>query len=200
MRIPSFEIADNMFNKYNVPDNIKKHCLKVSQSAEKIAKTLSQKGVKIDIDIVLIGAYMHDLMKAVTLEKLEKNDFFNYKGPTKDELETWEKLKLKYKGMHETDIIAEILKPEYPEFAEFMVKVGEYKTVENSLEVLIIQYADFRTLGTNTVTIEERVKYLQGKYIPNTPTAATERIELELKRVKKIEDITSFIGLEKILE
>ncbi len=55
-----------LWDKYNLPDNVKRHCIKVAEVALKIAKRLSERGLKVDLEAVKLGALLHDIGRAIT--------------------------------------------------------------------------------------------------------------------------------------
>ena len=159
MNYPDKEFCMNLFDKYKVPENIKKHCITVS----KLGKFLAEKA-NLDTNLIESACLLHDVMKSVTLKTLEKNEKLNYSGPSEEELEVWKNLKEKYSNMHETEIIYEILKEDYPEFAKFMLDVGKIHEVSDDIRIVIVQYSDMRSKGDEIVSIQERIEDLKTRY------------------------------------
>ncbi len=64
MNVP--EDVLKIWNKYRLPENVRRHCMKVAEIALRIAKRLKANGVEVDEDAVLKGALLHDLGRAIT--------------------------------------------------------------------------------------------------------------------------------------
>jgi len=68
-----------LWDKYGMYDCIREHCIRVSALSVEIAKTLIQKGEKINIGLVKYGGLLHDIAKVYDIEK--KSDVpHNIKG------------------------------------------------------------------------------------------------------------------------
>ena len=62
MEIP--EIVLKIWDKYNLQENVRRHCIKVAEVALKIAENLKDRYV--DIEAVKVGALLHDIGRAIT--------------------------------------------------------------------------------------------------------------------------------------
>ena len=117
MKLPPREELEQMFDKYKIMINIKRHCEKVNQIAVFLAKKLKEAGEDVDVEFVDRSSLIHDLMKSVMLKELKKDDRFNAPEPTDEQLEMWKQLKEKYSwAKHESEILHDMFKNEYPEY------------------------------------------------------------------------------------
>jgi putative nucleotidyltransferase with HDIG domain len=160
MKHPSVEECFALFDKYYVPKPILSHCKAVSSLATRIAVQLKEKGIPIDVELVRVGGLMHDWMKAVTLDETRfgKSERFPL-NPTKEEWASWKELRQRFPDMHECDIAHDLLKDEYPEFAVFIQREGALSKkldLVRGWEEKVIHYCDWRVLGTDIVSLEER--------------------------------------------
>ena len=64
--LPSSRGATRLLKKAGCPPNVIKHCKTVSKIAVKIAKKLKKKGILVDVDLVKIGALLHDIGRSRT--------------------------------------------------------------------------------------------------------------------------------------
>lgn len=175
-RLPDIDEALLLFDEYAVPKNIKAHCQKVSEVAVLIADKMSRRGTSIDIELVRIGAVLHDWMKAVTLEKLEETKQFGY-TPNSDEIAMWKKLRARFAGKHEGEIAHELLRNKYPELAEFLRQkdvITLSPDMPHSWELKIVHYADWRVLGDKVVPLKERMNDMSLRYAAKIATRGQE--------------------------
>ncbi|HIP24938.1 MAG TPA: TIGR00295 family protein [Archaeoglobus profundus] len=56
----------NIWDKYNLPENVRRHCIKVAEVALKIAEKIKERGHNIDLELVKKGALLHDIGRAIT--------------------------------------------------------------------------------------------------------------------------------------
>jgi uncharacterized protein len=57
-----------VWNKYNLPENVRRHCIKVAEVALRIAEKIKDNGYNVDLDAVKKGALLHDIGRAITHE------------------------------------------------------------------------------------------------------------------------------------
>ena len=163
MNLPTEQQCQELFEQYCVPHNIKEHCEKVRLVAVFLAKKLQQRGEKINIDLVDKSALLHDLFKVVVLEKLGSNKYHHYE-PTPTEVAMWRHLRKKYPGKFESEVAYDLFKDDYPELA-ITLKNASHPVRENRTpEELVVHYADWITLGTKVVSLDERLAYLFETY------------------------------------
>lgn len=65
-KLPSREQAIELLRKINCPPVVISHCEAVAQIALEIADKLEKKGIRIDLELVEIGALLHDLGRSKT--------------------------------------------------------------------------------------------------------------------------------------
>mgnify|MGYP001589663148 CR=1 FL=1 len=192
MKLPSVEECNALFNRYHVPKNIFTHCKKVSELAVSIAERLKKRGIGINVELVRIGALMHDWMKAATLEALDRPPF-SYK-PTQQEIAAWKELRARFKGMHESEITHELLKDKYPELTAFLMHeraIAHDLSIKRSWEEKIVHYADWRAYGDKVIPLNERMDDFFVRYRKKiTDLGRWERVkQAERKAEKEIEDV-----------
>ncbi|MBI4153286.1 HDIG domain-containing protein [Candidatus Woesearchaeota archaeon] len=192
MKLPTVEECTALFKQYHVPKNIVEHCRKVSKLAVSIAEGLKKRGIVIDVELVRIGALMHDWMKAVTLKQLGQNKYFRY-TPTRDELASWKELRARFKGLHEAEIARELLKNTYPELGEFLIHeriIAHDLSIKRSWEEKVVHYADWRVLGDKVIPLHERMDDFFVRYRKKiTDLGRWEKVkQAEQKAEKEISD------------
>jgi hypothetical protein len=166
MIAPSFEFIHQLFIDYAVPAPIYDHCRIVQKVGRLIGERLQNGGVVLDLDGLEKTCLIHDTFKVVSLPDLDPRPALDYPGATEDELKAWNYLKRKYAGMHETQVAAEILREEYPEFAGQVERLGQIDSgnlLQQPLELQIVYYADRRVVYTRIVSLRERLDYITSK-------------------------------------
>ncbi len=58
------KVVEDIWNKYNLSDDVRRHCKRVAELALKIAKNVKNKNI--DLNAVYIGALLHDIGRAIT--------------------------------------------------------------------------------------------------------------------------------------
>ena len=199
MNIPTKDECLELFSRYKVPNNILLHTKKVAEVALFIGKRLEGKGIEVSLELVESGALLHDLMKAVSLEKLEPNKKYKLDEVTREQLEMWQELKKKYPGKHEIEVTYEILKDDYPEFAKFILSIGSIKDIpgEESWEKKIINYADWRVFVDDVISLKERLTDLYERYKHKFNEKQKENWEKKVEHQINIEkEIMDKIGMK----
>lgn len=163
MKLPTQQEALESFARYKVPQNIFKHCLKVREVAEFLAKELNSSGAKIDVELVSSLALLHDLFKAVVLPELKANSLHPEEF-SNEEIAMWKKLKEKHPGMHETEIAYEAFKEEFPQFALLLRDVSNPFKRDRIPEQKLVHYADWRTFREEVVDLARRLEYIKQAY------------------------------------
>lgn len=190
MKLPSREyIRAELFDKYAVPSTIRRHCEKVRAVGEVLATGLHNDGVQIDLELVDRGCLVHDAMKAVTLPTLVANPEFSY-VPSAREIEVQTRLKERYAGLHETLITADILRPSFPEFSDFVASIGSTGNttyLDGGIELKVIHYADWRVQFDRIVPFRDRLQYLKDTYLHRYPDKGDEWWETAVKKELELE-------------
>ena len=65
-RLPSREQALELLRKNNCPPKVIEHCEAVAKLAVETAKACQKKGLKVDVELVEIGALLHDIGRSKT--------------------------------------------------------------------------------------------------------------------------------------
>lgn len=166
MRIPSNEYFANLLNEYCVPNPIRRHCEVVTKVGVILAKQLLQAGVHIDVLLVEAGCRVHDAFKAASLKELTPIPELGY-VPAEEEIEIQKRLSKRFKGIHETLIAAQMLQSEYPEFADFVSRIGSTGNpcyLEEGIELKVLHYADWRVQLDQIISFDDRLAYLCKAY------------------------------------
>lgn len=58
------ESVKALWEKYNLPENVREHCKAVAELAVRIAEAAKAKGYNVDIEAVRLGALLHDIGRA----------------------------------------------------------------------------------------------------------------------------------------
>lgn len=190
MELPSREyIIAELFDKYAVPSTIRRHCEKVRNVGEVLAIGLHNDGVQIDLDLVDRGCLVHDAMKAVTLPRLVANSEFDY-IPLAKEIEMQIMLKERYAGLHETLIVADLLRSSFPEFSDFVANIGSTGNttyLDGGIELKVVHYADWRVQFDRIVPFRDRLQYLKDTYLHRHSDKGDEWWEVAVKKELELE-------------
>ncbi|MCS7118602.1 MAG: TIGR00295 family protein [Archaeoglobaceae archaeon] len=60
------QIVEKLWNKYDLEGPVREHCKKVMEFALRIAERAEKNGLKLDKKIILFGALLHDIGRAIT--------------------------------------------------------------------------------------------------------------------------------------
>ncbi len=60
------EIVQRLWDKYSLPENVRKHCTEVAKLAVEMAERARQNGYDVDVEAVKLGALLHDIGRAKT--------------------------------------------------------------------------------------------------------------------------------------
>ncbi len=137
MRIPFAEECFKIMTEHQVPEHIIAHSKAVCDVATDIAEKLTKDNIKIDKDLVIAGALLHDV------RKLEKDHAF-----------AGAKL-LEGMGLIR---VARIVK------AHGLYRLEDENFAPRTIEEKIVFYADKRVVHDKIVSLEDRFKYLKERY------------------------------------
>lgn len=166
MRIPSNEYFENLLNEYHVPNPIRQHCEVVTKVGVILANQLLQAGVEIDVALVEAGCRVHDAFKAASLKELTPIPEVGY-VPSQEEIKVQKELSQRFQGIHETLIASQMLQSEYPEFADFVSRIGSTGNpcyLEEGIELKVLHYADWRVQLDQIISFDDRLAYLCKTY------------------------------------
>jgi len=197
MRIPSNEFCDSIMEEYCVPAPIRRHCEVVTEVGITLANHLKNAGVDVNISLVEAGCRVHDAFKGASLKELTPLPEMNY-TPSQQEIKVWEKLRKRYQDIHETLIAADILRNEYPDFAEVVSQIGSTGNscyLHGGIELKIMHYADWRVQFDKITSFDDRLAYLCETYKDSWSKAGISwdsRYEQEKQLEKEIFDKLDF--------
>ncbi len=167
--LPTEEECLSYFEKYKVPENIKRHCLKVQEVASFLAERLSQGrrpspgSVSVDQNFVRCLALLHDLFKMITIKEFGVG-FHAGAKITPEQAAFWKEMQEQYPDKYEGEVAYLIFKDKYPQLAHSLLMVSNPRNEHPSWEELIVHYADWRILQEKIVLIEGRMAYLRERY------------------------------------
>lgn len=84
----------------------------------------------------------------------------------------WKMLRSRYAGVHETLVAADVLRPIFPEFSEFVANIGSTGNsiyLNGGMELKVVHYADWRVQFTTIIPFRDRLQYLKDTYLPRHP-------------------------------
>ncbi len=161
MKLPTREECFKLLKKYGTFPNIVEHCKVVNKVAVYLAKRLSDKGIKINIDLVDRASLLHDIAKSkAILENI----------PPEEE-------------NHHIDGEKILIKEGYPEVGR-IVRMHSLKEIANlkTWEEKIMQYADLRVRHTDIIGLRERIEDLYARYNVPPEKRVDEKLVYNLER------------------
>ena len=147
MNVP--EDVLRVWDKYGLPENVRRHCIKVAEIAKRIAERIRSRGVEVDVDAVVKGALLHDLGRAITHAPFEH---FIISG----ELLRKEGFDEKIVRIAERHFSAGVDEEDAKRLGLRVVK----SFMPETLEEKIVCYADKVTRGEEEIPFEEFLKRL----------------------------------------
>ncbi len=137
MNIPSREECLAILNKNNTPSNVIEHCKSVCKVAEEIADKLIKKGIKLNKDLIIASALLHDIER-------DKDDHVAAGANLLKSMDFSE--------------IAEVVKK------HTLHGVEEEEAQPKTVEEQIVFYADKKVKGRKVVSLEERFEDIKKRY------------------------------------
>jgi len=176
MDLPSRERCMQLLEEHNLTEGMVAHSLKVTEIADYLAKKLDEAGEKINPELVNRAALLHDIAKFKHLDDDVRHHQAGY----------------------------EILKGEFPEIAEIVKRHALDMILEKGAfrcwEDKVVWYADKRVNHDMLASLEERFKYLLGRYGSGSK-GVKDVIELCRKPAFELErEIMGKAGIEPELE
>lgn len=177
MRIP--RIVEEVWKKYSVPEDVRRHCIAVARTALKIVEVAKRRGYNVDVDAVFLGSLLHDIGRVVT----NKIEHFVHSAEI-----------LRREGFDEK--IVKIVERHFSAGikAEEAEKLGIEKKdyIPETLEEKIVSFADNITFGETRVSFDEFIKYLEeiGKADPAMSWLAEISKRRAIEQKEEIERIT----------
>ncbi len=63
MRHPTRDECEQLLKEYGTPEHVKRHCRAVAETARIIAGALNEKGLTLDLDLILAAGLLHDIAR-----------------------------------------------------------------------------------------------------------------------------------------
>ena len=164
------EQTGEFFNEWGTPAHVRDHCAQVTSVARQVAEAFIRGGDIVDMNLLINAAMLHDMTRICDFHELNRASA-NFKEEITDEKwNKWVALREKYAGRDHADLAYEAL------YAK-----GFYKTAEvvrlhkttclvletdkfDTLEKVILYYADKRVLHNKIVSLAERFAEGRGRY------------------------------------
>ena len=166
MKLPTLAECQRLFEQYKIPSTVRQHCQTVYRVATVLADQLIATGYPLRKEVVGPLALLHDFMKAVVIERLGGDPFYQY-TPTAEEVAMHQELRQKYAGLSETYVTYLLLKDQYPEFAQLFLELDQFTRNPQTPvqeETKFIHYVDWRVLGNKVVPLKKRMDYIYERY------------------------------------
>lgn len=179
--IPTRQECLNLMDKYMVPIGVRKHCEVVNKVAVFLAKKLRAAGVDIDVDLVDAASLLHDLMRMI--------NFYSFEGASREQQETWKKLKERFGHVDHSEAAYEVLKDIYPRVAKVVAKHSVLAVMGSQVktwEEKAVTYADRRVVHTRIVSLDERYEDAKLRHADFYEKAELDP-DAEKRKIKKIE-------------
>ena len=175
-----------LYREYHVPQKVVDHMIKVAKFSEKLCDKFIKKGYKINKNLVIQAALLHDLVrvadfKTINLEKL------NQKITSKD-LEKWIELQEEYKEYGHGEAAYKILKSLNLKNVAALVRNHALKRIDDlkSWEEKILYYADKRVEGAHVVRLKTRLKKIRKRAVSaGAPLNKMLKIEKKVFRLER---------------
>ena len=136
-KIPSREECLHILNKNKTPSNVIEHCKTVCKLAENIAEKLINKGIKVNKNLVIAAALLHDI------ERDKENHIA-------------EGIKLlKSMGLSE---VSEVVRK------HSLYRIEDENVQPKTVEEKIVFYSDKRVKDKKIVSLEERFEDIKKRY------------------------------------
>jgi len=179
MNIPTREEAINLLYEVGLSESVINHSIAVANKALEIAQKLNNNGVTLNIQLVEIGALLHDIGRSKThgwLHAIEGGEIIREIG-----------LPEEVSRIAETHILGGLSKKD----AQILgLPVNRY--MPETIEEKIVCYADKLTKGPHYISVDERFNIWIEEY------GKTPILKNAMKRVKKIEkEIQKLIKFKK---
>ena len=180
----------NLLKQYHVPKHIMSHMQKVADVALFIGKKLSEKNIRIDMELLRQAALLHDLVKICDLSELDLTDC---EGFTAEDIQFWAHMirSCRYDG-HVNAAYNILIDLKENKLAEIVKKHrfnsvidANHKERPVTWEEKILYYADKRVRHESIVSIKERIEDGRRRYFPEGKIPPDER--LVEKQILKLE-------------
>ncbi|MHA1303984.1 MAG: HD domain-containing protein [Candidatus Heimdallarchaeaceae archaeon] len=139
--IPSKEECLVLLKKYNTPTNVIRHCLAVTDVAEKICREIQH----INKELVIAGAMLHDIGRSVTHSLFHANEGAKI---------------LKHEGIDPriTEIVKNHIGTGITKEEAIQLGLPPEDYMPKTLEAVVVSYADNLTKGENASSFEQALE------------------------------------------
>ena len=169
------EEVQQLIEEFRPPMHVQRHCRAVTKFAVKLGSRLVANGEKLDLNLLRHAALLHDLMRVVDFRTFTPEDFPDPASAA--DVELWENLREKWKGVHHAEAAAQILAERgFGRVAE-VVRKHQYLQIKKGFDIWeekLLYYADKRTKHDQLVSLQERLQDGRNRNLPeteNTPEA-----------------------------
>ena len=155
------------YKEYNTPKNVIAHMKQVAKICENLANKFEDKGVKINKELLLSAALLHDALRVCDIKNY--NPFEIKKNATKEDIRVWEDLRKKYYKMGHEKAISKLLKERGESKIANLILKHDFYLIDKlkTWEEKILYYADKRVDHDKIVSLKKRFK--EGKKRNNGP-------------------------------
>lgn len=147
---PSKEECMALLKEYHTPDHVIRHCLKVTETALKIASALNEKGTHLDLDLIQGAGLIHDIARVEDNHWEIGADIAYGLGYEKEaeiiRVHMYYICDPQKSSINETDILC---------LADRMVKEDEYVGLESRMQYILDK---FKGNAEAVTKISERIK------------------------------------------
>ncbi|MBN2458584.1 HD domain-containing protein [Candidatus Woesearchaeota archaeon] len=163
MNLPSRNECFTLYDRFMLPENIRRHIEQVTKVAVFIADSFIEKGIDVNRELVERAALLHDLLKPVDFDDIA--DPILGSELSVRQIGFFGQLKERFFGLSHEDAAFELFHDSYPELAEAIRKHKYVNIIEPacqpfSWEEKILTYADKRVAHDQIVTLDER--FIEG--------------------------------------
>ncbi|MFC1655252.1 HD domain-containing protein [Patescibacteria group bacterium] len=161
-----------LYELYRTPEHIREHCSKVALVGGKIAKSISEKGIEIDVDSVIHAGLLHDILRVVDIDGDHYKELCK-KAPKQDVL-VWNALKKQFNNLEHPYAIYRMLMSWGEEKIASIVRKHQFEAIISpeelpfTLEEKIMTYADKRVLHAKIVSLKGRFEDGAKRYQEGT--------------------------------
>ncbi|MCK5019153.1 MAG: tRNA (adenosine(37)-N6)-threonylcarbamoyltransferase complex ATPase subunit type 1 TsaE [Candidatus Peribacteraceae bacterium] len=187
--LPSLEEIKSWRKKFELPENVCKHCDAVAEVCKEIGEQFIKEGYIIRINAIIKAALVHDLFRFVDFKAGASHD--------RDEIiqpKIWEEIKEEHPAQKHEEVCEKFLKKQgYRVLSEIVKTHGVRSLPYNpmTIEQKILFYADKRVILDKKVTLKERFDDFVTRYGDGIWTKHAEKwyeqakeIEEELNKMK----------------
>jgi HD superfamily phosphodiesterase len=159
------ESIESLYDMYAVPANIRRHMQQVAKIAVFLAERLSERGIKIDVELVRRAAMLHDLFRIVDIRE---DGYQLLKSSHKVEAIIWDCLRKDAKGKGHAEFAYDFFIAQEPSVARIILAhaysaiLSDAKAV--TWEEKVTTYADKCVMHDRIVDMKTRLEDGHSRY------------------------------------